>query len=331
MPEREFWPLIEDRAILAAVRAWGGLSGDRAARLRELTRDVRQRVVEGLSERGVVRLRLIEEPDRLHLDDTEALLLAISRSLGALLPQSRANEVLALIQDQGADYHSPHTRGHQTNAELAFHSDRCDLNVILYVRTAAEGGELSLVSYSDAGDALIARDQSSFALLLDNFPFDGRDDRIFEDRPWYLRPILWRSSAGLRGHYIRRFIADSVRHSDCPRLSEPQQTALDAFDASIEELRAPRTYRPQPGELLLMDSYRVMHARRSFTNIPAGPGRLAMRTWVASFASEQLPEFMLPLTGAVAAGAFRGGAGSGVEYLASLGRPAQTVATQWPA
>jgi hypothetical protein len=277
------------------------------------------RVREALRVDGWGLLTVFDDCAGLELDELEQWLFRLSAEVGHVVPQSHSGKLMAHIRDEGGDYSKHTTRGHQSNAELAFHSDRCDVNLLLYVRTAATGGELSVLTYAAAAARLQERDVAAYETLFEPFPFDLRDERIFEQPEWHCRPILWRTEEGeVRGHYIRRFIADSQRHADCPRLTERQYRALDAWDEVLAELEPSARFAPQAGQLLLLDTYRVMHARTQFVDDESSP-RLALRTWVAPHASEALPPFLLPIAGSCAAGVFRGGVGKGEAYLARLG------------
>lgn len=263
-------------------------------------------VQDALDRCGWARLRLFESGDEVDESRLERLLLAVSAKLGHLVPQTGSGTLLVRIEDEGRDYSTHLTRGHQTSAELAFHSDRSDVNLLLYVRVARAGGEIGVVPYEQAAARLEQSDPEALATLFEGFPFDLREERVFPSIPWQWRPILWRTESGTRGHYIRRFIADSQRHPDCPRLTPRQIHALDRFDSVLAELRQDHSFAPVPGELLALGNYRVMHARTAFAD--EGPRRrLALRTWVAPFASERLPEFLHPLTGCCEPGAPRGG------------------------
>jgi hypothetical protein len=245
-----------------------------------------------------------------------------------VVPQTYDNNLTALIQNLDKDYASPKTRGHQTNAELSFHSDRCDVNVMMYVRCAAKGGEVSVVSYADAVHELEEVDPGTPEILFKDFPVDLRDQRIFQTPEWHCRPVLWRKDGEVRGHYIRRFIMDSQRHPDCPRLTAEQIRALNAFDAVLERLKPAGTFTPMPGDFLCFDNYLVAHAREKFEDKSGSQGgRLCIRSWVAPYHSEELPDFLLPLAGSLTAGSYRGGIGFGPSYHQLLGciRPVQTL------
>lgn len=280
-----------------------------------------QAVRRTMAGQGWARLELGEEAARHPVDDLERWLMQVSKRIGELVPQTRAGTLLAHIRNEGRDYSRHTTRGHQTNSELAFHSDRCDWNLLLYVRPAVSGGEIAVVGYEEAAAALRASDPVAHDALFAPFPFDLREERIFSEPNWHCRPVLWRNPAGaVRGHYIRRFIVDSQRHPDCPRLAGAQAAALDRFDAAVGALAENNRFVPRPGDLLVLDNYRVMHARTAFTDGASSP-RLALRTWVAPRDSEALPDSLRPLAGSCLPGVFRGGVGGDAGYHARLGQP----------
>lgn len=269
---------------------------------------------------GAVRLLLLDRPEEHSLEALKHLLLSLSRQVGYVIPQTHENNLIGQIQDEGKDYRLPATRGHKTNSELRFHSDRSDLIFLFYVRPAQVGGDLSVVSYNEAARLLATEAPEVLKALFMDFPFDLRDERIFQEQEWCQHPIMWHRRKEVRGHYIQRFILDSQRHADCPRLTAAQHAALSTFEAVLEKLRPSRTFKPTAGELVVLNNYRVLHARKSFSDDGRpGTGRLAIRTWVAPYESEELPGFMLPISGAVTPGCFRGGVGRGNAYLSSLG------------
>ncbi|WP_174999187.1 TauD/TfdA family dioxygenase [Rugamonas aquatica] len=316
-------------ALRAQVLRWLARPVPDGADAAELAQAVVAAVAAPLARHGVARLALVERPELYPLERIEQLLLLVSRQIGFVLPQSYSEGELAHVQDQRRDYALPGTRGHQTNNALAFHSDRCDLNLLLYVRTSSNGGQLSVVPYAQAVEQVRAQAPAMLPDLFDGFPLDLREERIFPSLLWHWRPILWERDGVVYGHYIRRFIADSQRHADCPRLSTRQLQALDRWDAVLDDLRQAHSFAPAPGELLLLDNYRVMHARSAYVDAPAHDAqRLALRTWVAPFDSPPLPLALHPLAGSCTAGSFRGGVGQGSSYLNRLGSTGHVHSTE---
>lgn len=274
---------------------------------------------ENLVKYGFWRYRLLSNPSIHELSSLISLCLSISRGIGYVLPQTIDDKVVTLIQDEGANYSSPTTRGHMTNSHLAFHCDRADVTVLLYVRPADSGGEFSIVGFSDAMEEMKREHSELYSVLFDDFPFDLREDRLFLSPKWYKRPICWQSGGRVYGHYIRRFISDSKRHSDCPVLSTVQEEALDVFDRVLEKIGKVRQFPPLAGEFVVTDNFRVMHARTAFEDSDKNSSRLALRVWVAPYESIELPRFMQPLMGSVAAGSYRGGVGASQIHIESIG------------
>lgn len=268
---------------------------------------------------GAARIRLVDNPEAHRVADLRRILRLLSEELGFLVPQTYRGNRVSSIRDAGANYSQHETRGHQTGAALGFHSDRTDLAALLYVRVAPHGGELSVVSYEDAARRVAARDTDAHAALFEPIPFDLRVERIFAEPLWTARPVFWHTPHGVRGHYIRRFITDSQRHPSSPRLTASQVEALDLLDEVLSEAAPAHTFAPSPGEIVLLDQYRVMHARTAFHDEARGTGRLVLRTWIAPYDSSPLPDFLLPLAGSVVPGAFRGGVGRSKRYHAQLG------------
>jgi Taurine catabolism dioxygenase TauD, TfdA family len=274
-----------------------------------------------VAKHGWMRLQFGSSLSQYAVPELEQWLIDVSQAVGALVPQSYTGKLIAQIRNEGANYQSHKVRGHQTDAELAPHSDRCDWNLLLYVQPAKTGGDLAIIDYGEAASALHKENETAYSALFEDFPFDLRVERIFSDIEWHCRPILWRNDNGqIRGHYIRRFINDSQRHPDCPRLSAKQISALDAFDSILQQLQTGNRFRPESGDLVILDNYRVMHARTAFIEDP-NTQRLALRTWVAPNHSEQLPHSLKPLVGSCNAGVFRGGVSKDSEFIAQLGRP----------
>lgn len=320
MCENKHLFIVEDEGLHSVIKLWESMSlQDQLNWSGESARtSIREAILPLLEKHGIARIKLLKSPESYPTQALQHLVIALSQQLGFIVPQSYDNNITTLIRNEGLNYRSHQTRGHQTNSELSFHSDRCDLTILLYVRLAPDGGKLSVVSYKEAAEQLAQENETAFLQLFEEFPFDLREERIFASPRWNLRPVLWNIGQGLSGHYIRRFIMDSSRYPDCPQLSKTQLDALDSLDSTLDKLREPRSFYPISGELLILDNYHVMHARSEFTDTEI-EGRLGIRVWVAPFHSKLLPQFLFPISGALTPGCFRGGIGQGKEYHNRLG------------
>lgn len=275
-------------------------------------------IAQQLENTGVARLRIddiekIKDDNRLY-----QLLRGLSKKFGEPVPQSFKENMFSVIENKSADYRLSNVRGHQTSSSLSFHSDRSDLSVLLYIRTS-KGGKLRTVSFAEAVDELSLKYSSVLETLLQPFPFHLRSESLSPETEWQMRPILWQFDNFWRGYYIRRFIDDSQKLDNCPKMTKQQINALDVFDSVLDELTNEKAFQPSAGEILIMDNFKVMHAREEFFDIPGQKGRKAIRLWLANKYSEPLPEFMKPVTGSVLPSTYRGGISQAPEYLNKIG------------
>ncbi len=312
--------LVVNEELNDAIHSWMSLTPEVQMNWdggRDALNDVAAPVLKGF---GAVRIRLLDRIEDYRLEALERLLIVLSRNLGYVVPQSYKNNLVGIIQDENGDYSSPSTRGHKTNSSLSFHCDRTDLIMLLYVRPAQKDGRISIVSFKGAVYQMNKNRSLHLDTLFKDFPFDLRDEHIFNTQEWCMHPILWRSDGEVRGRYIRRFIEDSQRHPNCPPLLDNHISALNEFDAVLDSLRTRNTFAPATGELVMINNFRVLHAREGFSDCDReGKRRLAIRTWVAPFGSEALPKFLLPISGAITPGSYRGGIGKSEEYMGMLG------------
>ncbi|MEB0260292.1 MULTISPECIES: TauD/TfdA family dioxygenase [unclassified Mucilaginibacter] len=250
-----------------------------------------------LSEKGFWIYSLLKQCEEHSLESLICLCTDISKRLGFVLPQNLNNDLVTLIRDEGKNYSNPATRGHQTNNHLAYHSDRADLSILLYVRPAAKGGALSIVSFKEALAVLKEKEVAAYNILFQEFPFDLREDRLFLLPKWHLRPICWQSEDQIFGHYIRRFINDSSRHEDCHPLTPVQENALDMFDDVLKTLGKNTQFLPSVGEIVITDNFKVLHARTAFDDDQESNARLALRSWVAPYHSMETAAFHAAFNG----------------------------------
>lgn len=251
-----------------------------------------------------------------------ALVLDLARCVSFPLPQNAKGDFVVRIEDEGQDYLDPKVRGHKTNAALAFHSDRTDLIFLLYVRKARQGGNLKLADVRRIYRGLQARAPDVAATLRGSFPNDGKPEQEGA-QAWSLMPIFFGEDDAVFCRYIRRFIEESQRFPDAPRLTAQQTHALDVLDAELERPENHFVLEADVGDLLVIDNLRCLHARDAFEDGQgAGARRLAMRAWAAHANSPELPASFGSLYRDVRGGSIRGGFVHCTELRSMLGQPA---------
>ena len=84
--------------------------------------------------------------DRWSESDCRIAYWGLGLYMGVARTQNRASDILNDVRDAGGNYKVTNGRGYNTNAQLDFHCDSCDVVALLCRRTAKEGGASKIVS-----------------------------------------------------------------------------------------------------------------------------------------------------------------------------------------
>ncbi|MCG6122424.1 MAG: TauD/TfdA family dioxygenase [Microvirga sp.] len=267
-----------------------------------------QERVEALLEGGVgfCLMRGLPLSGEADVDERAALLFGLL--FGRPVSQTKKGNLVARVEDLGHDLSKPTVRGHQTAAELAFHCDRADRVVLFCVRTARTGGRSRIVSARALADTLAVEAPHLAARLRKPLPQDRRGEEAPGERPFSTIPVFSERDGVFVARYLRRFIHDSQRHPDAPRLTEEDVAALDALDALIERDGMAIEMPLAPGDVQILNNNVVFHARTAFEDhVEPGRRRLLLRLWLAHSSARPLPDSFADLYGATEPGADRGG------------------------
>jgi alpha-ketoglutarate-dependent taurine dioxygenase len=193
-----------------------------------------------------------------------AVFWGLGQYLGRPVPQNADGHMLGHVRDTGRSLADPATRGYQTRAALPFHTDGADLLALLPLRTPRTGGRTSLVSSAAVHNAVQSLRPDLAERLYRTYFFDRRQEHPPEEAPYVAAPLAARPGGALSMRYNRCYLESAQRFPQVPRL-EPADVEL--FDL-IDEVAASPEFRLdidlQAGDLLLLNSHRIMHARSEF-------------------------------------------------------------------
>lgn len=201
---------------------------------------------------------------------TKALLRAVGCLVGTVMPQNSKGETLCEVRDSGPG--SAGRRGYLSRVALPFHSDTADILGLLCVRNAKSGGDNAIVSSLRIRQRLEAECPELLRVLEEGFPYAYPEDGGGVTEPI---PVFSMVSGQVSCRYLRAFIEAAGS------LSNKQRAALDAFDAIAAEPGMAVGLQLQPGDLLLLNNYTVLHSRTDFEDHdePART-RLLLRLWL---------------------------------------------------
>ncbi len=201
-------------------------------------------------------------------------------ALGRPLAQNARRERLVEIADF-TDEDAFDERGYRSPGELTPHTDPSPLIALLCLRPARAGGENRLVSAVSVHHAIHAARPDLLAELEAGFAFYIPDDRregAGEIRP--AMPLLAEGPGGLSCVYYRPFIEQAAEVSGVP-MRPAQRDALDLFDTYAMDPAFQYRFALAPGETLIVNNFRVLHARDAYEDWPEkARRRRLLRLWL---------------------------------------------------
>jgi len=207
----------------------------------------------------------------------KALLTALGRHVGTVMPQNTKRETLCEVRNVGPN--TATRRGYLSQVALPFHSDTADILSLMCIRNAKTGGNNAIVSSLRIYQRLQAECPELLHVLEEGFPYAYPENGGEVTEPI---PVFAKVNGQVSCRYLRAFIEAAGE------LSEIQCAALDAFDSIAAEPGMAVELQMQPGDLLLLNNYTVLHSRSDFVDHDdPDKTRLLYRLWlnVADFRS----------------------------------------------
>ena len=188
------------------------------------------------------------------------------------------------VADKGAANTDP-TRVGASSKRSAKHSDNgcleqnppCYLALYCF-RSAAEGGDSTIVSARNVYDTIKAERPDLLPLYFDTYHFRSPQAHVWPSRgPTIQKPILEVEHGELRIHYARIMIEPGMEMAGTP-LSDKQREALDYLDGLLDRPELNFRYTLKPGETLVMNNLIALHGREAFGK--GSGGRTLKRFWM---------------------------------------------------
>ena len=254
--------------------------------------------------RGMVLLRGL--PLEYSPEDLRLAYWGIGTHLGTAVSQGGRGELLGIVEDEGKEVEITKRRGSKTAGSLPFHSDRCDVVGLLCVRKAKSGGLSRIVSAAAIHNEILARRPD----LMDVFYADWYNSRQGDEQPGesraYPKPIFGFRDGHFTGLFSPAYIKSAQAFPEVPRLTRPQEEALELFGGLSDSLALDMAF--EPGDIQLLNNHLIYHARTRYDDHPEKDRkRLLLRLWLSVPGSRPLPPGYELLFGKIDAGVVRGG------------------------
>ena len=184
--------------------------------------------------------------------------------------------------DRRSEQHDDHRNPLQPHTDgFAYGDQYPDYILLTCVTDSAVGGESFLVDGYDVVNQLTSKD-SGYRERLRSVSVNQTEEGMQSS----VSPILQESENG-RQMLRRTFTQKPAENSENPSLD---QSMIDQWIEGVEEagVSAPR-FHLKPGEAVIVDNYRMLHAREGYDD----PERMMWRVWIWTDESKGVPDMPL--------------------------------------
>lgn len=236
------------------------------------------------------------------------LVWAIGLHLGVPRPQGLASQYISDVRAAGIDYRSAAGRGYNSNAELDFHCDGCDLVGLACYNAAKSGGQSRISSSTTAWQILRAEHPDLAAVACRDFYFSRNQEEAPDEAPYYAQPLFDAADGRLFGKWNRNRVRTAQDIDGVPKLTPEQVRCTDILDRILRRPEVMFTMWLEPGDLQFMNNHKILHSRTRFEDHEDPDLRRHLfRIWVATPNSVRLPETWGNFYGSIEPGTVRGG------------------------
>lgn len=243
-----------------------------------------------LNGRGFVVIRGMPV-QKLGKDGSAIAYLGLGSHLGSFRSQNAKGHLLGHVRDIGGDITKPTTRYYQTNKELEYHTDSCDIVGLLCLSTAKSGGESRIVSSVSIYNRLMETRPDLAEQLFHAFPTDRRGEIPPGMLPWFEVPVFNWYEGHLTTIYSGQYIRSAQQnYPQARRLTELEHQALDEFDRLTNDPELSMQMEFRVGDMQFLHNHQILHSRTDFEDWEdASKKRHLYRLWLAPKGARPLP------------------------------------------
>lgn len=271
-----------DKALQAFKQSGVGLENMTRAEfpLPTLSQKLAEHMDEIRNGRGFVVLRGLPVL-RYSDEDAGAIFYGLGLYLGQPLHQNPRGDLLGHVANQGRKFGEMDVRGYETNAQLPFHTDGCEMVGLLCLRPAFRGGMSSIAS-SVSVYAEIARQHPAYLKpLADGYPYIRRE-AAFTEAPVSARISVFGVAEGVISCRCVPTQIEAAAKSLGKPLEGIEKAAIDKVVELTNDPRFRLDMDLQAGDIQLINNYTVMHSRTEYEDYPEPErARHLLRLWLA--------------------------------------------------
>lgn len=208
----------------------------------------------------------------------------VGERFGILSPMDSSGNLIHKVQIRQDTVSGSPLRGYESNGELAFHNDACDVIAFLCIRTARTGGRRRIVSAVRILQSLHEIDPQLVPPLFLPIRYQNYFGKS-NGSAAHVLPLLSFADGEpffvVKPGYVLRLMAEGVD----PFVNELQKDAFFAFIALSENPSLALGWDVERGDLEIYDNFRILHARSAYE----GADRCLLRAWISDPNGVPLP------------------------------------------
>jgi len=216
----------------------------------------------------------------------------IAVMLGNVVAQNAKGELIGYVEDLiGGRARGNDDRGYTSSDELRFHCDGGGVSALFCVRQAPEGGENAIVSLFSVYNELLNNYPEHLEVLHRGFPLylrkesgDGKEKGAVTD----FRIPTFSETEGRMTAWLNLKLAELASEVADSDYTARELAALKCIEEIAERDDMKFSFRLNPGELVIINNFALMHKRSAFKDSDdVSKKRLMMRLWLNLYDAPQ--------------------------------------------
>lgn len=213
-------------------------------------------------------------------DQLTALVFGLSVLLGRPTRQRYPDDFLVTVEDRRPD-DVRMAPGYQSNGRMGMHTDPTDVAALACLAASAVGGENLFVSAAAVHDVLAREAPEVLDAFRQSWTWDLRGAQRPGTEPLVESPVFGPDPHDVRCRFGWLLLREGARATG--RLTSETDAALDLFEKVARRPTLTLRHRPERGQSVWLDNYRVLHAREAFEDAPGTDAvRRLVRVWLWS-------------------------------------------------
>ena len=190
----------------------------------------------------------------------------LGKLLGRPVPNNAYGDMIGHVADLGLDVEGANTRGYETNDQLAYHCDQCDIVGLMCLQKSKSGGVSKLVSSMALHDAIGKSRPDLLEVLCGPFCYSRLGEGVAGQHPWYVAHVF--EKTGTEFHCAAGFHHIRKGHEvpGAPAMTGTQREALLFLEDVCPSIEFSMGF--EPGDIQLVNNGLILHNRTAFEDWP---------------------------------------------------------------